>query len=132
VRAADEEVAERWLPLGDVAYDASLGFDVDAVARERYWLLRDYAKKRHLKLNVGKSGIEIGVRAQRGPRHPKAKEATDIVSVCDEESSVMFDVDAHGPCGRYPARLQLLNQAEPVTASMKARALNAASHLGTA
>ena len=42
--------AGRWLPLGDVVH--ARGTSVDDVVRERYWILRDYAKRRHLKLNA--------------------------------------------------------------------------------
>ena len=55
---------------GDVVH--ARGTSVDDVVRERYWILRDYAKRRHLKLNVGRGGIEIGVRVQKGPKHPRA------------------------------------------------------------
>ena len=122
--------AERWLPLGDIVFAANDKYSVDDVAKERFWILRDYARKRHVKLCVGKDGIEIGVRAQRGPMHPRAKNQTDIVRVCDQADAPEFHPSDDAPLGQFPAALRLLNQAEPVTAAVKAQMLRAGSQLG--
>ena len=128
---AADEGAERWSPLGDVAFAANDGvYSVDDVVRERYWILRDYARKRHVKLCVGKADTEIGVRAQRGPMHPRAKNQTDVVRVCGAADALEFHPSDDAPFGRFPAALRLLNQAEPVTAAVKARMLRAGSQLG--
>jgi len=122
---------ERWRPLGDVVH--ARGTNVDDVVRERYWILSDYAKRRHLKLNVGRGGIEIGVRVQKGPTHPRATtgEATEIVSVSDGSDVERWD-EARGrdealKYGEYPAILRLLNNAEPVTAAAKNAMLRAST-----
>lgn len=126
----EDTTAERWLPLGDVVFAANDEYSVDDVAKERFWILRDYARKRHVKLCVGKDGIEIGVRAQRGPMHPRAKNQTDIVRVCDQDDAPKFSPNDDAPLGQFPAALRLLNQAEPVTAAVKAQMLRAGSQLG--
>lgn len=136
-RAAHEERgdAERWLPLGDVVH--ARGTSVDDVVRERYWILRDYAKRRHLKLNVGRGGIEIGVRVQKGPKHPRATtgEATEIVSVSDGSDVERWDEtrgsDDARKFGEFPAVLRLLNNAEPVTAATKNAMLRASARFAS-
>ena len=130
-RAASDGDDGRWRPLGDVVH--ARGTNVDDVVRERYWILSDYAKRRHLKLNVGRGGIEIGVRVQKGPTHPRATtgEATEIVSVSDGSDVERWD-EARGrdetlKYGAYPAILRLLNNAEPVTAATKNAMLRAST-----
>jgi hypothetical protein len=121
---------ERWLPLGDVVLERST--NVDDVARERYHILRDYAKKRHLRLNVGNGGLEIGARVQKGvAKHPNARDATEIVYVACEETAFTWDAtasaDATKRFGSFPATLRLLNNAEPLTAAVKNRMLKASA-----
>ena len=127
--------AGRWLPLGDVVH--ARGTSVDDVVRERYWILRDYAKRRHLKLNVGRGGIEIGVRVQKGPKHPRATtgEATEIVSVSDGSDVERWDEtrgsDDALKFGEFPAVLRLMNNAEPVTAATKNAMLRASARFAS-
>ena len=136
-RAAREDGGDagRWLPLGDVVH--ARGTSVDDVVRERYWILRDYAKRRHLKLNVGRGGIEIGVRVQKGPKHPRATtgEATEIVSVSDGSDVERWDEtrgsDDALKFGEFPAVLRLLNNAEPVTAATKNAMLRASARFAS-
>ena len=121
---------ERWLPLGDVVFERST--NVEDVARERYRILCEYARKRYLRLNVGKGGLEIGARVQKGvAKHPDARDATEIVYVACEETALTWDAteaaDATKRFGSFPAMLRLLNNAEPLTAAVKNRMLKASA-----
>ena len=121
-RSDDEgEDASRWLPLGDVVFER--GASVDDVVRERYWILRDFARKRHLALNIGNKNLRVGVRAQKGPPHPRANAPVDVVEVCDERDAPVWDPALAGDTGAYPAILRLLNSAPAVTAATKAQML---------
>jgi len=124
----DEATPARWFPLGDVAFVVREGthVDVDDVIRERYWILNEFARVRHVALNVGRGDVVIGVRAQRGPMHARAKNATDVVRVCDESTALEWDSanDVRMPYGKYPATLKLLNNAPQITAALKTKMLS--------
>ena len=119
----EDDAASRWLPLGDVVFDARTT-NVDDVVRERYWILRDFARKRHLSLNVGNKHLRVGVRAQKGPKHPLATTAVDVVEVCDERTAFAWDAaSGKGEYGTHHAILRLFNTAPSVTAATKAAML---------
>lgn len=132
-RRRGDDDAERWLPLGDVSFSREHG-NVDDVCRERYGILVDYAKRRFLKLCVGKAEIEIGARVQRGVRHPRATSETDVVVVADA-SSPTWDPrdgeDAVKKFGKHPAVLRLMNNAEPVTSAIKNQMLRASTQFAS-
>ena len=132
-RRREEGDGGRWLPLGDVSFSRASG-SVEDVCRERYHVLVDYAKRRHLKLNVGKPEIEIGARVQRGARHPRATSETDVVVVADASSPPWdprdYDDDAK-KFGKHPAVLRLMNNAEPVTSAMKNQMFRASTQFAS-
>ena len=124
----EDDAASRWLPLGDVVFDARTT-NVDDVVRERYWILRDFARKRHLSLNVGNKHLRVGVRAQKGPKHPRATTAVDVVEVCDERTAFAWDAaSGTGEYGTHHAILRLFNTAPSVTAATKAAMLKQSAH----
>ncbi|OUS48668.1 hypothetical protein BE221DRAFT_144358 [Ostreococcus tauri] len=133
-RRKSEAGDERWFPLGDVSFARANG-TVDDVTRERYAILVDYAKKRHLKLCVGRAEIEIGARVQRGAKHPRAASETEVVVVADETSPKWDPADYFDESkrfGEFPAVLRLMNNAEPVTAAVKNQMLRASTQFAGA
>ena len=128
----EDDAASRWLPLGDVVFDARTT-NVDDVVRERYWILRDFARKRHLSLNVGNKHLRVGVRAQKGPKHPRATTAVDVVEVCDERTAFAWDAaSGKGEYGTHHAILRLFNTAPSVTAATKAAMLKQSAQYASA
>mmetsp|Transcript_6483 Transcript_6483/g.12299 ORF Transcript_6483/g.12299 Transcript_6483/m.12299 type:complete len:281 (+) Transcript_6483:129-971(+) len=91
----------RWLPVGDITIDKEA--KVEAAAKERRVLLKEFAQMKYMTLRFLKSGetIEYGSRVQRGPVE------TDVAY---EDAAAIMPLDVDGKIVyTIPANLKLLS-----------------------
>jgi len=92
----------KWNPLGDITVEAANSNGIEAAVKERRAVLKEYAQRKYIALNIMKQGeaLQYGARVQRGPVLAADDEDVASIKPLEVEGKILYTV---------PAQMQLLS-----------------------